>query len=50
VKEEMAAAARRKVESTPRPAEFSGWREWFHAAAVNGRRTELDFGGGETSL
>ena len=26
----------RKVPSTPRAAELSSWREWFHAAAVNG--------------
>ena len=26
----------RKVQSTPKPAELLNWREWFHAAAVNG--------------
>ena len=26
----------KEVQSTPRPAGFSSWREWFHAAAVNG--------------
>ena len=37
------------VRSAPKNAEFSSWREWFHAAELMlWWRTKLDFGSGES--